>query len=371
MRVAVFPSDNSGCGWYRLRHPARVLAAHGHDVEVHGAESVGPRMRQNRRRRTVLQDGQRVELDTLESVEIDADVIVFQRCTHPEQIEVLAAAKAQGIGVVVDVDDDLDALHPHHPYLETVGKPGGERHRHYLHDACRLADVVTCTTPALADRYGYGHAVVLPNLVPEQYLKIKPTRSKRVQQVLSVGWTGRPISHIGDARLLQGVGQVALQHRARFSAWGESAPRTFLEAGIPKQVQHRVPYRELTKGYPLQVAKLDVGLVPLVDSEFNRAKSWLKGMEYAALGVPFVASPTPEYRRLAKLGAGLLAHDGQQWRETVGSLLADEKLRQEHTERGRAVAATLTYELHAERWWNAWTRPTLDAVSSGRLVSRA
>ena len=71
-----------------------------------------------------------------------------------------------------------------------------------------------------------------------------------------------------------------------------------------------VPFRSLTGGgYTSSVAELGVGLVPLLDSAFNRAKSWLKGLEYAALGVPFVASPTPEYVKLAGLGAGLLADD--------------------------------------------------------------
>ena len=49
-----------------------------------------------------------------------------------------------------------------------------------------------------------------------------------------------------------------------------------------------------------QVAQLDTGIVPLQRSRFNEAKSNLKGLEYAALGVPFVASPTAEYERLAE-----------------------------------------------------------------------
>ena len=71
------------------------------------------------------------------------------------------------------------------------------------------------------------------------------------------------------------------------------------------------------------MAELSVGLVPLIDSPFNRAKSWLKGIEYAALGVPFVASPLPEYRKLADLGAGVLADSPQEWYEAIDMLLTD------------------------------------------------
>ncbi len=36
-----------------------------------------------------------------------------------------------------------------------------------------------------------------------------------------------------------------------------------------------------------------VGIAPLVDRPFNRSKSWIKGLEYSAFGLPFVASPLP------------------------------------------------------------------------------
>jgi hypothetical protein len=52
------------------------------------------------------------------------------------------------------------------------------------------------------------------------------------------------------------------------------------------------------------MAGIDIGLVPLEARDYNRAKSALKGMEYAACGIPFVASPSPEYIRFA---CGILA----------------------------------------------------------------
>lgn len=295
---------------------------------------------------------------------LDADVAVVQRITDERGVAFVAALKDHGHRVVVDVDDDLDALHPGHPYLSEVdgSKPG--RHRRHLHEVCQLADVVTCTTPALADRYGYGKAVVLPNLVPERYLAHRRIRSKRAAEPLLVGWTGRPISHIGDAGVMGGrVGPVVAAAGGRFAAWGESADRTFLEVAVPPKARRRMPYRDLRGGYPQQVAKLDVGLVPLVDSEFNRAKSWLKGIEYAALGVPFVASALPEYRRLAALGAGELAETPAQWADAVGALCASQRRRAERAAVGREVAATLTYEAHSHLWWEAWTKDR-DALSS-------
>jgi glycosyltransferase involved in cell wall biosynthesis len=58
----------------------------------------------------------------------------------------------------------------------------------------------------------------------------------------------------------------------------------------------------------------------------------------AACGVPFVASPRPEYAELAAQGAGVLAGDGaRECRREVQRLLANATLRDELAQRGREV----------------------------------
>jgi glycosyltransferase involved in cell wall biosynthesis len=107
-------------------------------------------------------------------------------------------------------------------------------------------------------------------------------------------------------------------------------------------------------------------LVPLLDSPFNRAKSWLKGIEYASLGVPFIASPLPEYRKLAELGAGVLADTPQQWYEAIAMLFEDPD---PWASAGRTAVEGLTYEAHAGRWWSAWTGEGASVQLAGDAVS--
>ena len=116
-------------------------------------------------------------------------------------------------------------------------------------------------------------------------------------------------------------------------------------------------WADLRGAYPHQVADLDVGLVPLADNAFNRAKTWLKGMEYAALGVPFVASPRAEYLRLGYevMPTVRLAGDGAgPWREQLTFLLTEPDARAAIADANREAVAALTYENHADRWWDAW-----------------
>lgn len=341
MRVAVFPSDDGGCGWYRLRFSAEQLIAQGHDVVIDPPEMAFYR-----------------NADTGEpvAVELDAEVAVVQRVTRRIAVDFVATLKNAGHRVIVDVDDDLDALHPAHPYREALD--GDVRSADNLHAACELADLVTCTTQPLADRYApHGRYVILPNLVPAAYLRVKARR----RGPLRVGWTGRPISHLGDALVMGGkVGQVVADAGAQFCAWGQSAGETFRQVGVPVGARVTVPHRPLRSGYPESLAELSVGLVPLQDSPFNRAKSWLKGIESAALGVPFVASPLPEYRKLHGMGVGLLAATPEEWVEHVGRLLCSPSERAELAEAGRALMSTLTFEAHAGRWWDAWTGTGVD-----------
>lgn len=347
MRVAVFPSDDGGCGFYRLRWPALALADQGHDVVIDPPDMEFWRDA----------DGNPVTVD------LDADVAVVQRTTRDIAVDFVATLKAHGHRVVVDVDDDLDALHDDHPYLEVLHGEG--RHPDNLHRVCEMADVVTCTTPALAERYGYGKAVVLPNLVPAEYGRIKARR----KGPLRVGWTGRPISHIGDALVMGGkVGPVVAAAGARFCAWGQTAPVTFRQVGVPVSAQVTVPHRPLRSGYPASVAELSVGLAPLQWTDFDVAKSWLKMCEYAALGVPCIASPLPEYSKLHAMGVGLLAATPDEWAEHVGRLLASPGERADLAEAGRAVMANLTYEQHAHRWWSAWTSTSATSGASAMVV---
>ena len=106
--------------------------------------------------------------------------------------------------------------------------------------------------------------------------------------------------------------------------------------------------------WPEALAALDVGIVPLAAHKFNEAKSALKMLEMAAVGVPAVVSPSPDNVRLARRGVGLLAKDAAHWRQWVRLLVENPESRSELAGRGREVAAESTYEAHAGRWWDAW-----------------
>ena len=54
----------------------------------------------------------------------------------------------------------------------------------------------------------------------------------------------------------------------------------------------------LIHDYPRMFRNIDIGIAPLSDVPFHHAKSAIKGLEYPAAGVPFIASPSPEAKAL-------------------------------------------------------------------------
>src|SRR5207253_82191 len=89
-----------------------------------------------------------------------------------------------------------------------------------------------------------------------------------------------------------------------------------------------------------EMGRARAAIVPLVDSPFNRGKSWIKPMEFMARGVQPIASEHAEYRRLSRLTgmslptfadpSELVAAVAEQWESVDGdelpSRLLDEGL---------------------------------------------
>ena len=73
--------------------------------------------------------------------------------------------------------------------------------------------------------------------------------------------------------------------------------------------------------YPELFKPIDIGIVPLNDIPFNHAKSYIKGLEYAAAGIPFISSYSPEYQYLADNGIGRIANNQEEWERHLGDLL--------------------------------------------------
>ncbi len=340
---------------YRLGLPVGVLQEQETRLEIKIAEGLPARIN--------TQTGEVLGLTDTFGDWFDFDVLILQRPMWEWQIICLRDARKRGIRTIVEIDDDFESLHNLSPAWGTTHpKFSAQHNRHWLRVAAKEADLVTVTTPALARRYApHGRFSILPNFIPEAWLKIKGHKLGNV-----VGWSGTIGTHQGDLTVTHGgVGRAVEDRSARFRVIGnpELIKR---DLGLSKEPEYAL--WDSYERYPYHLASLDVGLAPLAATAFNSAKSHLKPLEMAALGVPCVISPVAEYVRLhLDHGIGVLAKDrGREWAREVGRLLDNEPYRLELAEAGRRAVSELTIEKNAWRWAEAWT-----AVESKRKVGVA
>lgn len=353
MIVYVYPADIYGCGFYRMIGPAMALRAQGHDVRV--------KMPSDR-------EGIGGEFDSrtgrLVSVQIppDADVIVMQRVSLQNLVEAVPLIQARGVAVVIDMDDDLTKIDPSNPAFAALHPKTGRDRRHTWSNAeiaTRQATAVTVSTPALLPVYApHGRGVVLSNRIPAPYLGIDHHDSA------TFGWAGSTHSHPFD---LQQVGPaVARLVRAGYQYHG-IGPAIGLRQALGLETDPECTGDVALEDWPLRVAELGIGIAPLADTGFNRAKSGLKVLEMMACGVPWVASPRVEYKALHdRHKVGLLADNPKDWYKLIKRLADNEQLRLDMSAAGRAAAATETIEGNAWRWLEVWQ----DAMNTARTGAR-
>ena len=340
LRVLLLPADAGGCGLYRMIMPARAVAAVTDDVEVYMAKGLVGRQTRD--------ENGKVTTNYLEP--INADVVVYQRPMHDALVSTIPLVKAQGITVVVELDDDIAGV-PRHNQAYTAVSPlfNLKENWNHLKDACAMADWMTCTTPVLGERYMPERFTVVPNYVPRSLANME-----RIEHsVVTLGWSGTLAVHAQDLQVVgSAVAQVIQQTSCELLIVGESrgvGAALGLREDPAETGWIPLPY------YPDSLVKLDVGFVPLEPNAFNEAKSWLKGMELAAVGVPFVASPAAEYLRLAELGIGIIAHRRKDWLPELKRLVTQVEYRTELAGCGRElVRQRLTIEGNVEQWIAAW-----------------
>lgn len=335
--VRVYPSDQTGCGTYRMIWPGMALMAAGKPVQV---VPKPPSI-------AVDKNGQ------VHGISVEgAEIVVFQRMATGQFNQVIPILQENGVKVVVDMDDSLSKIHPRNRAHKAYD-PRTNHKMNWMHaqSACDMADLVTVTTQALADEYGkHGRVSVIPNHIPEAYLKVQ----RPLNEVPVVGWAGWTQNHPDDLYVTSGtINQVLVETGAKFVGFGDDD--IFTQLGIRRRPPHETWDFTSVWEYHRKLSGFDIGLVPLAKSAFNDGKSWLKGLEYASLGIVPVVSPVGGYPELIDLGMAIPASTPKEWHDRVHELIVDNDYRLEMSQKVRTIAADWTVEGNSHKWWDAWT----------------
>ena len=263
-------------------------------------------------------------------IDFDFDVIVMQRNMHESVAQNNVVARQNGQVVINDLDDWYWGLsHYNFAHERTSARNNVASNRDHYKKALRSSSAVITSTPRLTELVQdiNSRSYLLQNYVEiEKYAKVRKQHANHDD--VRVGWVGSTGHRSGDFRDLVGLGDMFKWYHGG-DAPNMGAP---LFAHEIKADPQNVKVDPLVPDwlYPEFFTKFDVGIVPLADIEFNQCKSWIKGLEYAAAGIPFVAAKSREYVRLQEeYGIGIIAKTKKDWIKHLKRLVADADLRQE------------------------------------------
>lgn len=244
------------------------------------------------------------------------DVAVVQRgLLHPKSRPLLERLLARfGPPIVYHLDDALWVL-----------KPASYRER------VRMARRVITgneTIAAYARALGAAVSKVEYPVEVDRY----PVREHRDRDPIRIGWTGAlPAAYLPPA--LPGVVEACRRTGARLKViGGRSRP----QLGAVDEFLDWEPWEPERMFDAL--ADVDVGILPLEDSESHRGKEPYKLKEYMACGLPIVASPVGHVPALITDGReGYLARSEREWADRLIELASDARLRARMGAAGRAL----------------------------------
>lgn len=312
--------EPNGCAWYRLVLPSREVQRHGWETGV-GMPRVAP--------------GAGIGVAHEDGVLVGWDVSVLKLLMHESVPDLIRLMRSRGERVIVDVDDFHYGLDPENvAYHATNPHANPESNRAFYEIGIRQADTVTVSTEFLADFYSRRARdvrVIRNGVDAERFAPVAQPESPTFGWVGATWWRSGDIETLADwmPGFVKDRG-VRVHHAGHIPG----DPRHFaVRAGL-----RRVSTSLMTtiSDYPRLLGDFHVGLVPLARKPFNEAKSNLKGLEYAAAGIPFIATPTKEYRILAGSGIGRLAETPDEWRDHAEELL-DPDVRRAEAERQREI----------------------------------
>ena len=273
--------------------------------------------------------GHRVEIDLNGDALIAgrvqrADVVHVHRYSERQTRRAVARLRDRGAAIVWDNDDDMTG--------SPVKRKGGMNAQQDQAEAARmieLADVVTTTSEYLAEQYrswGAAEVHVVENYIPPEYAAGRAAAAPR-DETVTIGWVGAG-EHYYDYE------QLGL--RATFERLLAAHPQLRVASvgvrlGLPAERWRHIPLAEYTE-LPRLAAAYDVGIAPIVDIPFNRARSNVKLKEYAAMGVPWLASPIGPYAGLGERQGGRLVADDR-WHEELERLIVERRARQKLAKR--------------------------------------
>jgi glycosyltransferase involved in cell wall biosynthesis len=324
MKIALFPNP-SGSRYWRLEDPAKYLLRKGHHARV-------------------------VTTGIDDEVARWADIYVLQSVVDKEGIALLHAYQQEkDKRIVVDADDALEITddNPHKAEHEMTNAS------EVIKITMQIADLITTTTPYLAEklRKYNDNVVVLPNYIDLERWDLP--KYQNTSDKIRIGWAGS-ITHINDLKLVVNPLKRLCKEFKNLQLVFVGDPRVGeLFDGCPVENMVGVPFEVWPA--KLHSLRLDIGIAPLADTEFNKCKSNIKWQEYSVAKIPGVYSNTVYQLRGIEPRYALIAYTEDHWYQCLRNLIVSQALREDiGTATYSRVTQRFSLAKHIDKWIEAY-----------------
>lgn len=296
MRVLILGKQgNDGCSWYRLTQFKESAGRQG----LADVQFVDPNLSE----------------EDLARVFSAADIYVTRLGEHT--IDIFSGLGEIKKPIVVDIDDRYDLINPYSDSYVSLGteevklsdgrylwKDGEAEfsvvaNRKKLMDfqeVMRRASAMMVTTFELRNyALQYNPSVaVIPNAIKSSLFPLVKDTTKPNGEVRML-WAGGS-SHYADLAEVADTLTELMRSYPQLHFYFLGVPFEGIVKNMDPKRVHSYPWIEPHgHGYRLACMGADIGLCPLVDMEFNRAKSSVKYYEYSAVKMATVAKNIPPY----------------------------------------------------------------------------
>ncbi|MEK7649539.1 MAG: glycosyltransferase family 4 protein [Patescibacteria group bacterium] len=214
------------------------------------------------------------------------------------------------------------------------------------HALMRMADIVFAGSHEIFD-YARSMKAQQVVLVPTSIDVRMYQKPKSVAPPITVGWIGQGKAHFrqGNFTVLKPALDKLAERNAAFRLVIAGSENYQPLKDCFKDVRYEVVYIDEADWKDAQTPStligkyhFDIGVMPLVDSDFNRAKCALKAIEYMASALPVVASRIGEAKYVVDDGkSGFLALTDTEWVSALERLVGDTELRARLGDHGRKI----------------------------------
>lgn len=275
---------------------------------------------------------------------LQPDVIVVQRHMLPHKTaaeQLVTYCQHKGIKLVYETDDDLYNIFKKRDIYGSYHKDALEA----LMVVTEKADVVITSSPLLQKQIQQDNhnTLCIPNALDEQiwltqqngqFIQPQPRQPDDKIRILYMGTK----THTEDLKIVKKAYQ---QIKEKYGN------RVVLEivGGVPDGTAIfgdviEVEYAHFGNGqlddycqfvnWIREHNRWQLGIIPLQINEFNRKKTYIKFLDYAALGIAAICTNIDPYREVVRNGENglLINNDTQAWYQTMCQLIEDTALRQ-------------------------------------------